>query len=149
VTQAAPWGLDDYVTDIDAHAENNTPVFRIGHSKFSDARLELHSSPNRFHCARKLCQEPVAGILDDATAVFRDRGRDTIREKRSQFGVCGLLVMVHEPRIARHVSGHYRSQPTLNPDWPLLHHGMQPNLGSLYGRSDGQCQTLRSHHAVP
>jgi hypothetical protein len=32
---------------------------------------------------------------------------------------------VHEPRIASHVGGHYRRQPALDPDWPLLHHGLQ------------------------
>ena len=39
-----------------------------------------------------------------------------------------LFVTVHEPRIASHVGGQYRRQPTLDPDWPLLHHGMQSNL---------------------
>ena len=68
-------GLDDYVADIDAHAESNAPVFRITDCKFLDAGLELHSSPNRLDRAWKLRQEPVAGVLHDAAAVFGDRGR--------------------------------------------------------------------------
>ena len=68
-------GLDDYVADIDAHTESNAPVFRITNCKFLDAGLELHSSSNRFDRARKLRQEPVAGILHDAAAVFGDCGR--------------------------------------------------------------------------
>src|SRR5712672_3132261 len=45
------------------------------------------------------------------------------REERRQLGVGRLFVMMHEPRIASHVGGQYRRQPTLDPDWPLLHHG--------------------------
>jgi hypothetical protein len=35
--------LDDYVADIDADTESNTPVFRIGGCEFFDVGLELHS----------------------------------------------------------------------------------------------------------
>ena len=68
-------GLDNYVADIDAHTESNAPVFRLTDCKFLDAGLELHSSSNRFDRARKLRQEPVAGVLHDAAAVFGDCGR--------------------------------------------------------------------------
>jgi hypothetical protein len=64
--------LDNYVADIDAHTESNTPVFRIGNHKFSDAGLESQGRANRFGGARKLSQEPVPGALDDAAAVFGD-----------------------------------------------------------------------------
>jgi hypothetical protein len=40
--------------------------------------------------------------------VLRNRGLDTSREERRQFGVRGLFVIVHEPRIASHVGGQYR-----------------------------------------
>ena len=72
-------GLDDYVADVDAHTENNAPVFRITGCKFLDAGLELHGSSNRFDRARKLRQEPVAGVLHDAAAVFGDCWLDSIR----------------------------------------------------------------------
>jgi hypothetical protein len=72
-------GLDDYIADIDAHTESNAPVFQIADCKVVDAGLELHSSSNRFHRARKLRQEPVAGVLHDAAAVLLDRGFDTAR----------------------------------------------------------------------
>src|SRR5215469_18652330 len=55
--------LDNYVADIDAHAESNALVFRIADCKVVDAGLELHSSPNCFDCARKLRQEPIPGVL--------------------------------------------------------------------------------------
>ena len=64
--------LDNYVANIDAHAENNTPVFHLSHRKFLDAGLELHGSSNRLDSARKLGQEPVASALDNAASVLRD-----------------------------------------------------------------------------
>ena len=87
--------LDDYVAHIDADTKSNLSVFCIGGCKFFDTGLELQSRSNRSDRAWKLCQEPVAGILDDATAVFGDRGRDTVREERCQFGMRGLFVMMH------------------------------------------------------
>src|SRR5260370_16818314 len=36
-----------------------------------------------------------------------------------------LFVIVHEPRVASHVGGQYRRQPTLDPAWRLLRHGVQ------------------------
>jgi hypothetical protein len=71
--------LNNNVPDIDAHAKSNAPVFHLRDCKFLDAGLELHSSPNRFDRARKLRQEPVAGVLHDATAVLRDCGLDSVR----------------------------------------------------------------------
>ena len=123
--------LDDYVADIDAHTESNAPVFRITDCKFLDTGLELQCSSNRFDRTRKLRQEPVAGVLHDAAAVFGNCGLDTVREKRGQFGMRSLFVIVHEPRIASHVGGQYRRQPTLDPDWPLLHHGPQSNPDAI------------------
>ncbi len=118
-------GLDDYVAYVDAHTESNAPVFHLIDCKFFDAALELDSSSNCLDRARKLRQEPVAGVLHDAAAVFRDCWRYTIREERGQFGMRSLFVIVHQPRIASHVGGQYRRQPALYPDWPLLHHRIE------------------------
>jgi hypothetical protein len=98
-------GLDDYVADVDANAESNTPVFRIASCKFMDAGLELHSSSNRFDRAWKLCQEPIAGVLHNAAAVLRNCGRDAALKERRQFGMGSLFVIVHESRITSHVGG--------------------------------------------
>src|SRR6266446_2367251 len=38
-----------------------------------------------------------------------------------------LFVAMHESRVASHVGSQYRRQPAFNPNWPLFHHGMQPN----------------------
>jgi hypothetical protein len=74
--------LDDYVADIDTHAESDARVFRLADCKLLDTGLELRSSSNRFDRARKFRQEPVAGILHDAAAVFGDCGMDNLGQKR-------------------------------------------------------------------
>src|ERR1700693_489423 len=76
--------LDDHVADVDAHTERNAPVFRIIHCKFMDTVLELHRSSNRLDRARKLRQEPVAGILHDVAAVFCDYRLDNVCQERRQ-----------------------------------------------------------------
>jgi hypothetical protein len=76
--------------------------------------------------------------------VFGYCGPNRFRQQRRQLGVRGLFVMVHEPRIARHVSGQYRRQPTFNPDWPLLHHGMQPNPRAILRRMGDRTKRLMS-----
>src|SRR5437899_2493993 len=88
--------FDDHVADVDADAESNSSVFCLTGCEFFDACLELQSGANRFDRAWKLRQEPVAGVLYDAATMFRDRRRNLIREERSQFGMRGLFVMMHE-----------------------------------------------------
>ena len=58
VTKNIMW-LDDHVADIDADAESNAGILRVGRRKFSDAGLELRSSSDCLYSARKLGQEPV------------------------------------------------------------------------------------------
>jgi hypothetical protein len=70
-------GFDDDIANIDAHAESNAPVFHLAYCKFINAGLELYSSSDRFDRARKLGQKPVARVLHDAAAVFRDGGLDS------------------------------------------------------------------------
>lgn len=48
--------------------------------------------------------------------------------------VAATLSVLHEPRIASHIGGQYRRQSTLDPDWPLLHHGPQSNLSAIIRR---------------
>jgi hypothetical protein len=66
--------LDNYVADIDAHAEGNAPVLHLSDCKFLDVGLEQHRSPNRLNRTWKLRQEPVAGVLHDPAAMFSNCG---------------------------------------------------------------------------
>ena len=106
-------GLDDYVSDIDAYAKSNAPIFNISDCQFVNPGLELCSSSDGFDGARKLHQEPVAGVLHDAAAVFGNRWVNTVRQESGQFSVGRLFVIVHQPRVASHVGGQYRRQPPL------------------------------------
>ena len=72
-------GFNDYVANIDAHAEYNACLFHFIDSKFVNAGLELHCGPDRFDRARKLHQEPVAGVLHDTAAVFGNCRVDSVR----------------------------------------------------------------------
>ena len=72
-------GLDNYVADIDAHAQSNASVFRVTNCKFFDAGLKLNSSPNRLDRTRKVRQEPVPGVLHHAATVLGDTRFNSIR----------------------------------------------------------------------
>ncbi|AND92622.1 hypothetical protein AB7M42_001243 [Bradyrhizobium diazoefficiens] len=70
--------FNNYVADIDAHTEQDAPVFSITDGKFADAGLKLNGSSNRFDRAWKLCQEAVAGVLHNAAPAFGNRGLDGV-----------------------------------------------------------------------
>src|SRR5262249_40083230 len=122
--------FDNYIADIDPRAEANALILWIIDRQVIHTALELNGSPNGFDSTWKLRQEPVPGVLDNAAAVYGDRGRDTVHEERGQFGVRCLFIMVHQPRVASHVGSQYRRQPALDPVWRLLRHGSQiPPIG--------------------
>src|SRR6267142_2724760 len=78
--------FDDYIADVDAHTKNKASVFRITDCKFANAVLEMRSSSNRLDRARKLSQEPVASVLDNAASVLRDCRLDNVRQERASTG---------------------------------------------------------------
>jgi len=100
-------GLDNYVADIDAHAQSNASVFRVTNCKFLDAGLKLHSGPNRLDRARKLRQEPVASVLHDAATMSGDCWSNGVHQERRQFSMRTLFVGVHESRVASHIGSQY------------------------------------------
>ena len=114
--------LDDYIADVDAYAEGNAIVFRLIDCKSMNACLKLYRSSDRFNGACKLRHEAIAGVLHDAATVLGDCWMDRIRHERGKLRVRGLLVMVHQSRIASRVGSQYRSQPSLNPLCSLLRH---------------------------
>jgi hypothetical protein len=142
--------LDNYVADINAHPKGNAIVFRLIDCKFVNVVLELERSSNRFDRARKLRQEPIASVFDNAATVFTNCRGDSVRQEHCQFDVRSLFVIVHEPRVASHVGGQYRRQPALDPDWPLLHHGSQPNPSRiLYDGSEDRASCVLKDRPLP
>jgi hypothetical protein len=65
--------LDYYVADIDADTKGNAPVLHISNRTFLDELLDLHSGADRFKGARKLRQEPITIVFDNAAPVFPNR----------------------------------------------------------------------------
>src|SRR6267142_1018010 len=128
--------FDDYIADVDAHTKNKASVFRITDCKFANAVLEMRSSSNRLDRARKLSQEPVASVVDNAASVLRDCRLDNVRQERGQTCMRSLLVVVHKPRIASHIGGQYRRQPAPDPNWLLLNHRKQSHRDTSYDKSD-------------
>jgi len=94
--------FDNRVADIDAHTECNAPVFHLTDCKFLDASLELHGSPNGLDRTRKLGQEAVAGVLDDAAAVIEDDRIDGAAMSL-EGGVGTCLVGAHHSRVTRDI----------------------------------------------
>ena len=107
--------FDDDVADVDAHTKNEALSSASSIVSSRTWFWKMDGSSNRLDRARKLRQEPVAGVLDNAAAVFRNGWLDNVRQEGSQTRMRSLFVRVHEPRIAGHVGGHYRRQPASDP----------------------------------
>src|SRR5882724_4758503 len=101
--------------DIYAHTEDKAFVFFISGREVSNSILKTGGCSNRFDGARELGQKPIARVFDNTASVFRNGRLDSIRQEGSQTCVRSLFVVVHEPRIAGHVGGHYRRQPASDP----------------------------------
>jgi hypothetical protein len=57
----------------------------------------MDGSPNRLDRARELGQKPVARLLDDAAAVFRNGWLDNFCQKGRQARMRTFFVVMHEP----------------------------------------------------
>ena len=64
--------IDDDVADIDAHAELDALlIWHLGIALGHPA-LDIKSAAHCLHYAAKLSQQPIAGVLDNTAAVFRN-----------------------------------------------------------------------------
>jgi len=87
--------FDDDVTDVNADTKNQAPVLSIIDRKFANIILEVDGRANRLDGARKLRQEPVPGVLDNAAAVLCDCWLNDVPQQRAQTRMCGLFVSMH------------------------------------------------------
>ena len=109
--------VDDDVTEIDADAKFDTRFGR--HTGIPLGHLPLHvdRAAHGVDDAGELDQKPVASGFDDAAAVFDDLRIDQFAPDRFQRRERAFLVGAHQPRIADHISGQDRRQPSLDPLW--------------------------------
>src|SRR6516164_403727 len=102
--------LDDHVAQIDPDAEPDPAL--LGHVRLTvdHPSLDLYGAAHRVDHARELCQEAVAGILDSAAAMLGDLRIDHFPEVGPETLVRPLLIVSHQPRVSRHISGEDRGE---------------------------------------
>jgi len=67
--------------------------------------LDLGSAPHGIHNTAKFRQKAVAGVFDNAPAVFGDLWINQLPEMDFEPIVRALLIGAHQARIAGHVGG--------------------------------------------
>jgi hypothetical protein len=72
--------------------------------------LHLDRAAHRVNDPRKLDQQPVAGGFDNSTAMLLDLWVAELAAHRLQRGERPLLVLPHQPRIARDIGGQDRGK---------------------------------------
>jgi len=105
----------DDVADIDAHAKFDPPCRRHGGIAGDHFALHLDGTAHGVDHTGEFNKEPVAGRLDDATAVLGDLGIAELSADRAQRGERALLILAHQPRIAGNINSKDRCQPALDP----------------------------------
>ena len=81
-------------------------------------RLDFGRASQRIDDAGELDQQAVAGGLDDAAAVFGDFRIDQLGAQRLEPCERPFFVRTHQPRIAGHIGGEDRGEPTFDASWP-------------------------------
>jgi hypothetical protein len=74
--------IGDHIPEIDADAELDPLLRRGARVALAHSPLHLHRGPHRVHDSRELGKEAVAGVLDDAAAVFGDLRLDQLPKVR-------------------------------------------------------------------
>ena len=88
--------LNDHIAEVNPNAEPNPAL--LGHLRFTigHSALDFDSATDGIHNTRKLRQEAIAGVLDDATPVLRDLWIDQFREMRLEPLVRAFLIRSHQ-----------------------------------------------------
>src|SRR5262245_22598897 len=78
------------------------------------ALLQLGGAADGVDDARELRQQPVAGGLDDPSAMFGNRGVDELAAVRAETEEGSLLIRLHEPAVSHRVGGEDCSESPFN-----------------------------------
>ena len=97
--------LDDHIAEIDADAQFDAAVRSGAGVALRHRLLHLDRAAHRIDDAGKFHQQPVAGGLDDAAAVFGDFRIEKLAAQRLEAFERAFLVRPHQPRIPGHISG--------------------------------------------
>jgi hypothetical protein len=72
--------LGNYVAEVDADAEPDTPLVGYLWLTVAHPALDLRGTSHGIHHAGKLGKEAIAGVLYDPAAMFPDLGLDQLPE---------------------------------------------------------------------
>jgi hypothetical protein len=87
--------IDDHVAEIDSDAEDDALVLRHLGIAVDHRPLHLHRAPHGVNHAGIFCQEAVADVLHNPTAVFGDFWIDQLAEVGFQAFMRALLISPH------------------------------------------------------
>jgi hypothetical protein len=107
--------LDNHVARIDADAELDALVFRDSGVARRHALLHGERAGDRFDNAGKLCEDSVAGGLDDAALVLGDLRVDQLAAEGLEAREGAGLVLAHEPAVSRNIGREDGREPALDP----------------------------------
>ena len=108
------WLLDDDVADIDADSEFDALFGRHRDIALSHAALDFDGAAHGFDDAGKLGQQPVAGCLDDASAMLVDRRVDEDAQMLIQPRQRAFLVGAHKAAVTGDISREDRRQSPIH-----------------------------------
>jgi len=103
--------LDNDVAEVHPDPEGDASILRCLGITFGHLPLHGNCAGNGLDHARELDQDPIAGGLDDASAMLTDFRIDQLAPMRLQPREGIFLVGAHEPAVARHVRGENGRQP--------------------------------------
>ena len=95
--------LDHHIAEIEANAKGHAAILGQGLIETGDFVLDFDGAAHSLDSARKLGQDTVPGGADDAAVVTSHAGLDC-RAIGGEGLKRRLLIVAHEPAIARHVS---------------------------------------------
>jgi hypothetical protein len=106
--------LDDDVAKVDADPKCDPLLLWCPGIARCHSLLHGESAGDGLDHAGEFYEDPVAGRLDDASAMFADFGVDQFAAMRVQLGESTFLVGTHQPAISRDVRGENGGQPAFD-----------------------------------
>jgi hypothetical protein len=129
--------LGDHVAEVDPDPELDALLGRDARAALGHPPLHLHGTPDGIDHAGELGQEPIAGVLHHAPAMFPDLGLDQLPKVRPQPFVRPLLIRPHQARVPRHVGGEDRGEAADG-------HDLSGDEGALTNSTSKPAATLAS-----
>ena len=106
--------VDDDVTDVDADAEFDPPIFGNCSVALCHGALDFHGATNGIDRARKFDKSTVTCGLDDTAAMFRNLGIDKFAAVSFERCEGTFLIIAHQAAVAGNIGREDGSQPSFD-----------------------------------